>query len=364
MSQSFKVSNPNVFRTATLFFDKWKISKIAAELGLSREAVYPLLARARDEGYVRLVPPRAETISVEIEKKFGISRDDFRVVDVADSASGDLVAAEAADIVLDLIKEVARSRGDRVRTADGKTTPRVGLGLSSGRATLDFSRHLGDRLHSEANVPKLKVFALSAGCPAREPEFAAGSFFSLLPRDVAPDFVGLFAETLVPARIFKDIRKRPGVREAFGEKEEIDIVVTSMGDLEDPDDLFRTFLQNADEAVSQFETPHAERPPGYLASLRAKGAVGSVAYLPYSKRGPVMQDGNDLRAVTLFEIHELVHRAQLKNKHMVLIGRRCGKCGRDRSDVLRPLLTVPELKVWTKLVMDVTTARGLLNEPS
>ena len=89
--------------------------------------------------------------------------------------------------------------------------------------------------------------------------------------------------------------------------------------------------------------------------------MASVAYLPYSQRGPVRQEGDDLRAVTLFEIQELVQRARLKNKYVVLIARKCGKCGRDRSDALRPLLTIPELKVWTTLVMDVTTARGLLD---
>ena len=196
----------------------------------------------------------------------------------------------------------------------------------------------------------------------REPEFAAGSFFSLLPRDVALDFVGLFAETLVPARNFLEIQDRPGVREAFGEKEEIDIVVTSMGDLEDRDDLLRTFLQSADELPPDHEEIREGHQSKHLAALREKGALASVAYLPYSQWGPVQQEGNDLRAVTLFEIKELVQRAQLKNKYVVLIARRCGKCGRDRSDALRPLLTIPELKVlWTTIVMDVTTARGLLN---
>jgi hypothetical protein len=49
----------------------------------------------------------------------------------------------------------------------------------------------------------------------------------------------LFAETLVPRRDLELIHKRPGVAEAFEQKDQISIVVTAMGDIEDEHDLLR-----------------------------------------------------------------------------------------------------------------------------
>ena len=45
---------------------------------------------------------------------------------------------------------------------------------------------------------------------------------------------------------------------------------------------------------------------------------------------------------------------------MILIARQCGMCERTRADALPPLLTNPNLKVFSTLVMDVATARELL----
>ena len=49
-----------------------------------------------------------------------------------------------------------------------------------------------------------------------------------------------------------------------------------------------------------------------------------------------------------------------KNRHVILMARQCGICGRSRAEALRPLLTNPQLKVFSTLVMDAATARELL----
>ena len=69
-----------------------------------------------------------------------------------------------------------------------------------------------------------------------------------------------------------------------------------------------------------------------------------------------------MRAVTLFELEDFVRMADSKNKHVVLIARQCGVCGRTRAAALRPLLTTPRLRVWSDLVMDEATARDLLSD--
>ena len=45
----------------------------------------------------------------------------------------------------------------------------------------------------------------------------------------------------------------------------------------------------------------------------------------------------DLRAVTLYELDDLVRIADQKNKHVILIARQCGACKRTCAEALRPL---------------------------
>ena len=66
------------------------------------------------------------------------------------------------------------------------------------------------------------------------------------------------------------------------------------------------------------------------------------------------------RAVTLFELDELRELSARKDKYVVLVSGPCGKCGRTRSDALRPLVANPKLKVWSHLVLDLDTAQELV----
>ena len=158
--------------------------------------------------------------------------------------------------------------------------------------------------------------------------------------------MGLFAETLVPAQVVRGDQATGGVKEAFAARESIDLVVTSMGDVQDDDDLLSMFLRQSDQDLGR---------------LRASGWIGNVQYRPYSATGPVKEKPGDLRAVTLFELEDLARIAGQKNKHVILIARQCGICGRTRAEALQPLLTNPGLKVFSTLVLDAATARELLN---
>ena len=62
----------------------------------------------------------------------------------------------------------------------------------------------------------------------------------------------------------------------------------------------------------------------------------------------------------LYELEDLVRLADQKNKHVILMARQCGICGRTRAEALRPLLTKPALKAFSTLVLDAATARDLL----
>jgi hypothetical protein len=259
------------------------------------------------------------------------------VVETAGAHDNAKVAAVAAELALDHLEEIVKA----------KRGPVVGLGLGPGRATLDFCRAFGGLLAGYPEPVKLRLVAISAGCPANAPEYASISFFNLFPKHLVESKVGLFAETLVPLKEFEAIKQRAGVKEAFAARESIDLVVTSMGDVWDDDDLLSMFLLQSDQDLGQ---------------LRAAGWIGNVQYRPYSATGPVREKPSDLRAVTLFELEDLARIAGQKNKHVILIARQCGICGRTRAEALRPLLTNPGLKVFSTLVLDGATARELLKE--
>jgi hypothetical protein len=93
-----------------------------------------------------------------------------------------------------------------------------------------------------------------------------------------------------------------------------------------------------------------------------QGWVGDVQYLPYSTTGPIGV-ASGVRAVTLFELSELVEMVKSGNKHVVLVGGPCGHCGASKTEALRPLLEEPSLRVWSHLVVDAGTAEKLI-EPA
>jgi DNA-binding transcriptional regulator LsrR (DeoR family) len=342
-----KKNEPNqdiVFRVATLFFAGMSAREIAERVNkelrpakpLNRESVYPLLAEARRLQFVRLVAPLEGRLANEVAEKFGCDPQHISVVRTQGKHLNEYVAAKAAEVALDLIRATGASLGAA-----------VGLGLGPGRATLDFSRYLSELLRFEINVPKIKLFAICAGCPANHPEYSSTSFFNLFPANMVAERVGLFAETVVPSNEFEKIKQRPGVAEAFKSRGEVSIVVTSMGDFDDDHDLLAMFLSGTGAD---------------LRALRDRGWIGSVQYRPYSAADPIKENAEEMRAVTLFELEDFVRMADSKHKHVVLIARQCGVCGKTRARALRPLLETLSLRVWSDLVMDEATARDLLSE--
>lgn len=337
-----------VFRIAQLFIGERSAglspSAIAEQVNLefprerelTREAIYPLMAEAVRRRFLRLVPPVHQQLEDKVIARYpSLETSTLRVVETAGPHDNAKVAAVAAELALDHLVEVVKA----------KKKPGVGLGLGPGRATLDFCRAFGELLAGYPEPVKLRLVAISAGCPANVPEYASISFFNLFPPHVVESKVGLFAETLVPLKGFDDIKQRAGVKEAFAARESIDLVVTSMGDVQDEHDLLSMFLRQSGQDVDR---------------LRADGWIGNVQYRPYSRIGPVKERPSDLRAVTLFELEDLARVAGQKNKHVILIARQCGICGRTRAEALQPLLSNANLKVFSTLVLDAATARELL----
>lgn len=346
-----------VFLAADLFFRKKKSpSEIGVQLRRNRQAGYDLLREARDRGYLRLVPPLSKKLASQVAHKFNLDRRSLRVVNVAEAEreswvlrpeklphtvvtddAGKYVAAVAAAWTLQLIREV-----DKRRRYSGKP---VVLGLGPGRATRELSASLGELLVPESSVRNLRLVAITGGGPAREPQYSSPSLFNLFPPNVVKSCVGLFAETLVEKGQLETVLKRPGVCEAYAERDNIDILISSMGFIEDEHDLLMLFMKEHGHSVEE---------------LISRGWVGSVQFRPFTSDGPIEEADHEHRVVSLFDIPDFVEIAKSPDRYVVLVARQCALCGRDRSKALFPLLTQPKLKVWSRIVMDVPTAKGLL----
>ncbi len=96
------------------------------------------------------------------------------------------------------------------------------------------------------------------------------------------------------------------------------------------------------------------------AEIEERGWIGNVQYRPYTSSGPATEAANDNRAVTVFELEDLASMSREKNKFVILMARKCGKCGMTRARALIPLLTNPRLAVFSHLLVDSSTARDLL----
>jgi DNA-binding transcriptional regulator LsrR (DeoR family) len=343
-----------LFSVSKAFLDGGKVkdiadeanSRFALEVPLTRQSVYKALADARDRGFFRLIVPLEKKLAAQIEDKFGCRKGHVHVVSTLRQEDSEYVAAAAAELALELIREIGR---EKAQDAANPADVRVGLGLGPGRATLDFSRNLSTLLNAEIDFPLLNLIAISSGCPTSAPECSSVSFFNLFPKRLVDERVGLFAQALVTQRQFDQMRTRGGVGEAFKAKEQIDIIVNSMGEVDDEHDLLMAFLVQEKADLKQ---------------LKRRGWIANVQYRPYSATGPIEEGPDDLRAVTLFELREFAAWSQRRGKHVILIARQCALCGRTRAPGLLPLLTVPGLRVFDHLVLDVATARELIHGPA
>ncbi len=153
---------------------------------------------------------------------------------------------------------------------------------------------------------------------------------------------------MVASNQYKRVKGWAGVVEAFEAvpPDGFETVITSLGSASHPCGDFNTFMESASK-------------PGWEV-LRQKQWAGDVQYRPYSLDGPIM-DNTFMRTVTLLELDDLVALAAKPNKHVIVVAGPCGQCGQPRSDAVYPLLVSERLKLWSRLVMDVDTAKDLLD---
>jgi DNA-binding transcriptional regulator LsrR (DeoR family) len=304
---------------------------------LTREVIYPLLHEAIERDFLVLKPPVDLSLAENLAYKYDTGWRSLQVVNVRGPDTSRQVAAASAELVLSLIKKL------------GQKKQRVHLGLGAGITTLAVSQHLARLLRAEPEYPDLVLHALTSPFPVEYPRSAPVSYFSFFD-ETKIEAVGLFAAAVVACEDYKNVKSLPGVREAFERAGEIDIVLTSLAKAHHEHGLLNHFLD--------LDYPPAKK---MLAALEAAKWLGDVQFLPYSCTGPISLN-RGIRAVTLFELPELVQIAQREDKYVVLAAGPCGQCGEAKTEAIVPLLQREELHVWTHLVTDVVTARELLGD--
>jgi len=303
-----------------------------------REDPYPIIREAFRRGYLVFLPPAHQVLGKKIAKKFDVPEERIHVVNTRGRPSRDMVPSFAADLVVKLIKELG----------EHKQTVRIGLG--GGGTIMLLSQLLASHLRSEPVLPKLGLHALSSGFDVKRPQSAPVSFFGYfneVPTDM--EYVGLFGPALVDNRDYRRVKAQAGLRESFELAQDIDLVITSLASADDEHGELNQLLDTAETSDKKA-----------IRELQKTDRVGDILYRPFTESGPVPDTRTKARAISLFEIRELVKMSKEKHKHVILVAGSCGICHKPKGTALRPLLERDNMKVWTHVVTNMDTAEEVL----
>ena len=308
-----------------------ELGRMNEDRRISREDVYRLLAMGRERGYFTFTPPERYALQTRVANAFDVVQNR---VHVANSRSIDLTASTAAKLIVELILEL------------GNKHEKVHVELGGGYTARLVAFHLATQLKAVVDLPNLVLHALSTGFDPHGHHTAPLSFFGFF-EGIAPtvDYVGLFAPPVVETDQYKQTIRRASVRESFEAREQLHLVITSLGSASHGHGDFFNFMQLGKKRG--------------LKVLEKAGWIGDVGYRPYSATGPITED-TEICAVSLLELDELMAMANSGDKYVVIVAGPCAVCTETRSNAVRPLFVEPKLRLWSHFVMDMQTANELL----
>ncbi len=323
---------------------------------LTREKIYPLFWEASRRGFLLLQAPSERQLSERLKKHFQLPEEkkEISVVNVSGTTSAEHVVSKAADVIVALIDKVYSEK--LAKTPKGSPPPAVHLGMGAGYAAMLVAKRLAQRVSAGGDCPPLVLHAISSGgFLVDEPHKAPTTYFTYFDSSlISIKYVALFSETVVSSDDYEKLKKNPGIMIPYEQRDEIDIIVTSLAAANHEHGLLVRYLNYL---VSQGFLEQS-----LLDQMYEVGWIGDVQFCPYSPEGP-LQNVSPVRAVTLFELEELVGLTKRNDKHVVLVAGPCGECGCSKHEALRPLLANEKLRLWTHLVTDAKTARELLESP-
>jgi hypothetical protein len=332
------------------------LQQVKGRADITREKIYPMFWEACNRGFLLLQPPPEHHLSKKLENQFALYKHpgEVTVVNVSGENAAQHVTSVAADQIVELIERVWKEKREQYPNNPEKQA--VHLGMGAGFATMLVARRLACKIRSGAEVPQIILHAISSGgFLPNEPYKSPSTYFSYFdPTLMDVKFVALFSATVVSNSDYENQKANPAIRHSFEKREEIDIIVTSLASADHQHGLLGQYLTHlVDQRLISRSV---------LTKMFDAGWIGDVQFRPYSAAGPLPETVCPVRAVTLFELNELVEIARDRGngKYVVLVAGPCGECGATKKNALRPLLANEKLRLWTHLIVDTKTAKELL----
>ena len=343
------------YRGAASSVADW-VQKVKGRTDISREKIYPMFWEACHRGFLLLQPPPEHHIRKKLENSFALYKHpgEVTVANVSGENAAQHVTSVAADQIVELIERVWKEKKGLYPNEPEKHE--VHLGMGAGYATMLVARRLAYKIRSGTEVPRIVLHAISSGgFLPHEPYKSPSTYFSYFdPALMNVKFVALFSATVVSNSDYENQKANPAIRYSFEKREEIDIIVTSLASADHEHGLLGRYLTHLidQRLISR----------NVLNKMIEAGWIGDVQFRPYSVDGPLPESVCPVRAVTLFELDELVKIAKdrANGKYVVLVAGPCGECGATKKNALRPLLANENLRLWTHLIVDAKTAKELL----
>lgn len=351
-----------VFPICAMFFERnaplKEISKwVKGELArrghrptFSRQRVYDVVAAGIDLGYVEFHPPSARGLAQRLADQSLTEEARVFVVDTRGPRATQHVASKAAEVTFDLMRiritERRMALGEAGEAGEGRFEIHIGLG--AGYTSVHYAEHLAKLLRERPRIPGLGsivLHAMNSGFSIYDPLSSPISYFRFFEGLPVPvEYVPLYSPSLVHCREYVRFTEAIGAKHAFERAGEIEIVVTSLASHRKESGL-----------LDRIEKEH-----GIVRTASADGVkpVGDVQFRPYGEEGPIPDDPEGYRAVTLFELADYVRMAG-EGKNIVLLAGPT-ESGETKADAMIPLITWPSLRVWTHLCVDVQTAEELV----
>lgn len=352
MSNELNIDEALLFEVCHRFLANESPATIATWLNaqvephVTREAIYPLIRRAKREGFFRLVSPKHLTLNRRISDYYRTTPDRVHVSNVRGDLAREYVSDRAAHGVVALIEDIVKKNKKK----------RVRLGLGGGGTVREVAKNIAFLLKNESFVKRLGIHTLTGGLDPTIPLYAPNSFLSFFEGVVEDiEYTGLFTPPLLAAEDYKKVVESPRIAESFKWAPEIDIVITSLARADDEHGDLNRLMDLGVEREEGCNEGHNET----VAALKQKEWVGDAMYRPFSPTEPITGD-HGARAVSLFELEDLVEMAKQPDKHVVLVVTPCQRCNKPKNTALAPLLLEERLRIWNHLYLDMATAEALL----
>jgi hypothetical protein len=319
----------------------------------SRQRVYDVVAAGIEQGYVEFHPPAARGLAQRLADQSLTEEEQVCVVDARGVRTTEYVAARAAEVTFDLMrlritkKREASSEGSGGDKGDAGRSE-IHIGLGAGYTSVHYAEHLSKLLRERSKIAGLErivLHAMNSGFSIYDPLSSPISYFRFFEGLPVPvEYVPLYSPSLVRCKEYARFTGAIGAKHAFERAGEIEIVVTSLASHRKESGL-----------LDRIEKEH-----GIVRTASSEGAerVGDVQFRPYGEEGPIPDDPEGYRAVTLFELEDYIRMAS-EGKNIILLAGPTEQ-GETKADAMIPLITRPSLRVWTHLCVDVRTADELV----